>query len=126
MALVANYTVLSNASFTLDEGQQHRLSFNPEEAAYLEDTTLNGAILMYSVDPSNDALGIEVEVWARTGGQDRRISVLRVSGTHLRTVTETFNPAGLTTADNPIWFRVTQGRGSVRIRNVVMWYKRVA
>jgi hypothetical protein len=124
MALVANYTVLSDSSFTLDEGQEYRLMFNPDASAYLQDSIQNGAILMYTVDPSDDALGLQIEVWGRIGGRDRRISYLRVTGTHLRTVTEPFNPEGLTTADNRFWFKVTQGRGSARIHNVVMWYKK--
>ncbi|MFO7561609.1 MAG: hypothetical protein R6X02_03110 [Enhygromyxa sp.] len=121
---MAHYDVLSDASFTLMQGEQHRVLFNPENDAYLEDTARRATILTYMVDPSNDASGIEIEVFARMGGRDKRISVLRVSGTQLRTVLEPFNPSGLQTGDNRITFKVSSGSGSVRISNVIMWYQR--
>lgn len=121
----AQYQVLSDASFTLARGDEHRLLFNPEDNAYLEDTERRAAILMYSVDPSEEAGAIEVEVFARMKtGQTKRISVLRVSGGHLRTVTEPFNPSELSLNDNRITFRVSTGIGTVRISNVIMWYHR--
>lgn len=124
MALLAHYEVLSDASFTLEKGEQSRVLFNPENDAYLEDTARRAAILHYMVDPSQDASGIELEVYARMGGREQRISVLRVSGGNARTVIEPFNPAGLSTGDNRLTFKVTSGSGSLRISNVVMWYQR--
>jgi hypothetical protein len=125
MALVAHYEVLEPGSITLAMGDEHRLLFNPENDAYLEDTGRRQAILSYMVDPSSDASGpLELEVFARLGGRDRRISLVRVTGGQLRTVNSTFNPAGLSTGDNRILFKVTSGAGSLRIYNVVMWYQR--
>lgn len=124
MALLTHYEVLKDGSITLEAGEQSRLLFNPEDDAYLEDTVRRAAILSYMVDPSQDARDIEIEVFARMGGRDVQISLLRVTGGIARTVTEPFNPSGLSKQDNRLTFKVTKGSGSVRISNVVMWYQR--
>ncbi len=124
MATLAHYQVISDGSFYLRRGENQRLMFNPDNDAYLEDTQLRKPILMYSVDPSNDAEQIEIEVYASVGGREHRISVLKVSNTDLRTVTEPIRGELLSHGDNRIWFKVTAGQGSVRISNVIMLYHR--
>lgn len=124
MALLAHYEVLKDGSFNLEAGEQSRLLFNPSDDAYLEDTVRRAAILSYTVDPTENAKDMELEVFARMGGKEVRVSVLRVFGGVARTVTEPINPSGFSKGDNRLTFKIGQGTGSVRISNVVMWYQR--
>ena len=111
-----------------DDGfvREQVLNFNPPNDIVLGGAGRDRPILTYFIDPSSDAKNVKLDVYIREKtGADQKISSWNLSGTISRTISEPFHPDKLSTGNNKIIFKVPQNQdGTVKISNVIVWYKR--
>lgn len=113
------YQALRDGSFRLSSNENETITWNPSNDIR-QDGNDNRPLLCYRVDPSNNASNLHLQVQLNGVGIG---SNARFSGTVSRTYMEIVRQP-VNTGNNNISFEVPSGTGSLKISDVIVWYKR--
>lgn len=118
MPAVADYKVLRDATFDLEEGQEHQITFDLPGA--LADAKL---ILAYQARPFAFS-GLQTLATIDVGFQfQQHVDTVTIRGETVHGLWETFSRSAVNTdIPNTLVFKSTQGK--VRISDVVLWFQR--
>lgn len=119
MPTITAYHALRDGSFRLSSNENETITWNPSNDIR-QDGNNNRPLLCYRVDPSNNASNLHLQVQLNGVGIG---SNARFSGTVSRTYMEIVRQP-VNTGNNNISFEVMSGTGSLKISDVIVWYKR--
>lgn len=129
MTTITAYHAMLDGSFTLEPGQsgpppgaqREALRFNPSNDIK-QGADLDRPLLCYRVDPSRDAKNLRLNVRM---GNLRPLGTVTFSGDTSRNYMEIVH-GRISEGDNPITFELedNDGRGSLKISDVIVFYKR--
>ena len=119
--------VMALPQFNAPSGEDlntQRVTFNPTDDIELDGSGANRPLLCYQVD-LDDASAFKLKVQIRDQqGADRTISTWSFDGNDTRQFMDPFRLEWLHKGDHSIFFKRISGAGSVKIRNVVVFFQR--